>query len=222
MALILSIDAATEKASVCLSDNEKIIGYCDNEFQREHASFIHKAIKKLLSATNITLQNIDAFSVTSGPGSYTGLRVSMAAAKGFCFALSKPLINVNTLIVMALAAKKITENQQNVLFCPMIDARRMEVFTALFDNNINMIQRPKPILLSEVFLKDEINKNKIIFFGNGSSKFEPMMKHPNASFINVVFDARNLAELSLIEYAKSCFSDITYSEPNYFKDFFLT
>ena len=222
MALILSIDAATEKASVCLSEDEKIIGYCENEYQKEHASFIHKAIKKLLSNTNITLQNIDAFSVTSGPGSYTGIRVAMAAAKGFCFALSKPLITVNTLTVMALAAKKNTPNQQNVLFCPMIDARRMEVFTALFDNNINMIVKPKAIVLSELFLKDEINENKVIFFGNGSSKFQPFMKHENASFPDVVFDAKNLAELSLIEYANSCFSDITYSEPNYFKDFFLT
>ena len=222
MALILSIDAATEKASVCLSDDEKIIGYCENEYQKEHASFIHKAIKKLLSNTNITLQNIDAFAVTSGPGSYTGIRVAMAAAKGFCFVLSKPLITVNTLTVMALAAKKINPNQQNVLFCPMIDARRMEVFTALFDNNINMIIKPKAIVLSELFLKDEINENKVIFFGNGSSKFQPMMTHANASFLDVVFDAKNLAELSLIEYANSCFSNIIYSEPNYFKDFFLT
>ncbi len=221
MALIFNIDTATEKASVCLSENEIIIDFFESEYQKEHASFIHQAIKQILNNAGKSLAETDAFSVTSGPGSYTGLRVGMATAKGFCYALSKPLILVNTLEVMVLAAKSIIEDPCSVLYCPMIDARRMEVFTALYDGNYNKIVNPTSVVLDESFYIEHLQNNKIIFFGNGSQKIKTLLKHPNSSFVDVNHNATHLSKLAKIAYDKEKFSDVTYSHPDYFKGFFV-
>ena len=158
MALILNIDTATDHASVALCNNGNLIALKDNPYQKEHAAFVHVAIEGMLKEHDVSINEIDAFAVTSGPGSYTGLRVSMAAAKGLCYALQKPLICLNTLQVMACAAKiMIVENGLPVLdeqlLCPMIDARRMEVFMAMYNMDMVEIEPTIPKILTEEFLQ---------------------------------------------------------------------
>ena len=145
--MILNIDTATEEASVCLSQDGNVIHTLLNDSQKDHAAWIQVAINTLLQKEGYTMQQIQAVAVTHGPGSYTGLRVGMASAKGICFALQIPLITINTLQVMAFGAinqwRSLAENMKLPLcFCPMIDARRMEVFTAVYNEALEEIISP--------------------------------------------------------------------------------
>ena len=145
MSLILNIDTATEKAHVSLSNDAVILQSLYNESQKDHAGFLQPAILRLVKDAAVSLKNIDAVAVTAGPGSYTGLRVGMASAKGICYALQKPLIALNTLEVMAASAlyhPGIHAANPVDLFCPMIDARRMEVYTALYNRQLETILAP--------------------------------------------------------------------------------
>ena len=162
MSLILNIDTAVQTSSICLSENDETLAVKINPSQKDSAAWLHVAIKELLHEKNLFLQQLEAIAVSEGPGSYTGLRVGMATAKGLCYALNKPLITINTLQMMAFAAPK----QHQGLLCPMIDARRMEVFTAIFDQNLNFILPPANLVLSETSFNDFLQKNKILFFGN--------------------------------------------------------
>ncbi|MBA2250622.1 MAG: tRNA (adenosine(37)-N6)-threonylcarbamoyltransferase complex dimerization subunit type 1 TsaB, partial [Chitinophagaceae bacterium] len=141
MALILNIDTCTENAIVSLANNDVIIGTMNNSNQKDHASFLHTAIKNLLDKSGILISQLNAIAVTAGPGSYTGIRVGMAAAKGLAYALQIPLISLNTLEVIAMCSIIQSENK-DAFFCPMIDARRMEVFTAVYDQFLKEIIAP--------------------------------------------------------------------------------
>lgn len=221
MALILNIDSATEKASVCISVDGKPIALKTNERQGEHASFLHAAIEQLLHETAIKLKEIEAFAVTSGPGSYTGLRVGMATAKGFCYALNKPLITINTLEVMAKAAIELVSVDNNTtLFCPMIDARRMEVFTALYSKTLHTVLTPQPLILDENIFRNYYNDYSIIYFGSGSIKFKELTNNEKGECRDIGFDAQFLGMLAENYYQMNLFSSITYSEPEYLKDFY--
>ena len=221
MALLLNLDTATEVASISVSVDGVSKAFKQNEQQKEHASFVHFAIKELINEGGFNLGDVDAFSVTSGPGSYTGLRVGMATVKGFCYAFSKPLITVNTLEVMAKAAiDTLDYKDEKLLLCPMIDARRMEVFTAIYDADLKNVVQPQSLILNETTFHDILAKQKIIFFGSGSGKFEEINLTANANFKNIVSNARNLGSLAESYFNRKCFSDVTYSQPNYFKDFY--
>lgn len=189
-----------------------------SEHQREHASFIHVAAGRVVKKAGYVLEDIEAFAVTSGPGSYTGLRVGMAAAKGFCYALSKPLIAINTLEVMAKAARDTVNIEKDVLLCPMIDARRMEVFTALYNSDIENIVSPQAIILQKGIFDDYTINRKILFFGSGSEKFKKLETSPNGKFIETVYSAKYLGKLADKAFAQKKFSDMSYSVPDYFKD----
>ena len=220
--IILNIDTATEKASICLSMDGVSIAYAENDQQKEHGSFVHTAIEKLLKAVDINLQNIDAFAVTSGPGSYTGLRVGMATAKGFCYALSKPLILVNTLQVMAWAAiESIEKRNKKAWLCPMIDARRMEVFMAVYDDGLVEICKPQSMILEKESLDDYLAKNTIYFLGSGSEKLKAISTNINAVFVNVQHTATHLGRLSYRSFLDNKFSELSISEPTYFKEFYF-
>ena len=221
MALLLNIDTATETASVCISLDGRSLAFSQNENQREHASFVHTAIAEILTESGCALRDIDAFCVTSGPGSYTGLRVAMAAAKGFCYAFAKPLITVNTLEVMSQAAVESLEiTDVNTLLCPMIDARRMEVFTALYDINLQIVLSTRSMVLQKESFDNFITEGKVVFFGSGSSKFKQLSTNENALFASVNYNAKHLASLADKAFQHKGFADITYSEPNYFKEFY--
>lgn len=216
MALILNIDTAVETASVCLAKDEKILSIAKNEKQKDHASWLHVAIKELLDKNSLEIGSIDAVAVTEGPGSYTGLRIGMATAKGICYALNKPLITLNTLLMMANAAK----NEDAWLLCPMIDARRMEVFTAIYDKDLQLVKEPKAMTLGEKSFDEELQDHSICFFGNGSNKFKGIKDHPHAVFSEIKFDATAMVSLSEKKFIKKSFADLAYTEPLYLKEFY--
>ena len=225
MAYILNIDTATELASVCISAGSTIVASKQNEQQKEHASFLHVAIEALVKETGISLASMDAIAVTAGPGSYTGLRVGMATAKGFCYALQKPLITVSTLQVLTYAAlqqMQARQREKDVLYCPMIDARRMEVFTAVYNETLDEVEAAAAIIVDEDFRKDCLCKHEVYFFGNGSNKIKSVVQHENAKFLNVKHDVTHLAVLASKALEEKDFADIVYEEPMYVKGFYST
>jgi tRNA threonylcarbamoyladenosine biosynthesis protein TsaB len=215
VSIILNIDTAVQSSSVCLADNNKPLAVKINPSQKDSAAWLHVAIKEILEQNHFNFQQLDAIAVSEGPGSYTGLRVGMATAKGLCYVLNKPLITINTLQMMASAAR----NKYQGLLCPMIDARRMEVFTAVFDQELNFILPPANLILNENSFDDLLRKNSILFFGNGAHKFQQIIQHPNALFASIQFDASAMIDLSYKRFLKGEFAGLAYSQPFYGKDF---
>ncbi len=223
MPLILNIDTSADSASVCLAKEGEILSLEKNDQQKDHAAWLHVAIQKLMLDAKLEISNLDAVAVTSGPGSYTGLRVGLASAKGICFALNKPLIALNTLLVMANAAANVHKDspgENSDLLCPMIDARRMEVFTAVYNNQFEIIKQPEAMVLDENSFADLLAANSICFFGSGSNKFKTMIRNKNAGFANLNFDAASMIVLAEELFTKNQFADLAYSEPLYLKEFF--
>ena len=216
MALILNIDTAVDSASLCLAKDGEAHSFAKNESQKDHASWLHVTIKEVLEKNNIDLRSVDAIAVTAGPGSYTGLRIGMATAKGICYALNKPLICLNTLQVMANAAK----NEKADLLCPMIDARRMEVFTAIYTKELQIVKEGAAITVNENSFMEYLLKTSVCFFGNGSSKFKTITKHEKAIFSDIKADASSMNSLSEKKFAEKEFADIAYAEPLYLKEFY--
>ena len=216
MALLLNIDVSVETASICLSKDNKVFAISENEKQKDHAAWLHVAIKEIFDKNNLEIRLVDAVVVTEGPGSYTGLRIGMATAKGICYALDKPLITLNTLLVMANAAKE-SEAQ---LLCPMIDARRMEVFTAIYAKGLQLVKKPAAITLNENSFDEELTNNNICFFGNGNEKFRKMKSHPNAFFSQINFNANDMVSLAEEKFTSKAFADLAYAEPLYLKEFY--
>ena len=223
MPLILNIDTATEKASICLSKGDEIIHTLYNEEQKDHAGWIQPAIQQLMKEASYTLKDVKAVAVTEGPGSYTGLRIGLSTAKGLCFALQVPLITENTLRVMAMAAKEkwLLGSDESILLCPMIDARRMEVFTAVYDKQLKEIRTPNSLIIDDFSFKKELNKNFILFFGGGSCKWKPLCSSPNALFRDdVIYLAPFLSKLAAARFLQHQYTDLAYSEPAYLKEFY--
>ena len=216
MALILNLDTAVDVASICLAKDEAVLSIAINESQKDHASWLHIAIKEIFEKNNLELRSVDAIAITGGPGSYTGLRIGMATAKGICYALKKPLIGLNTLLVMANAAKK--ENAD--LLCPLIDARRMEVFTAIYTKELQIVKEPAAITLNENSFDEYLSDNRTCFFGNGSNKFKAIIKHDNAIFKDLKGDATSMIALSEKKFTGKEFTDLAYAEPLYLKEFY--
>jgi tRNA threonylcarbamoyladenosine biosynthesis protein TsaB len=223
MSLILNIDTASENASICLAREGVCITFLENGEQKDHAAWIHPAIEKLLMDAGSTISEVDAVAVTSGPGSYTGLRVGMSTAKGLCYALDIPLITENTLRVMALATRQAIEDRhdvENFLFCPMIDARRMEVFTGLFSYTLEEVVLSSAMILSIESFSDQLAGRKIVFSGNGTGKFKQLVAHHHAMFLEVHHSAQQLAFLSNQKFINREFADVAYVEPLYLKEFY--
>jgi tRNA threonylcarbamoyladenosine biosynthesis protein TsaB len=172
------------------------------------------------------MKDIDAIAVAIGPGSYTGLRVGLASAKGFCYALQKPLIAVNTLEIIALDVieniKKQSLDVEKIVFCPMIDARRMEVFTAVYDCSLNPIIRPTAKILDERSFLDILEKYPMVFSGTGMDKFKNICNHPNAIFVKADERAKSMATLAFRAYQFKDFANVAYIEPFYAKAFHST
>lgn len=227
MAFILNIDTSSSIAGICLARDGKVISVAELAQQKDHAGWLHTTIRSMLEEQGNSLHILDAVAITSGPGSYTGLRVAMATAKGICYALNIPLITENTLRLMAYTAKKqLTLNDQlkefSSLLCPMIDARRMEVFTALYDIQLQEKSAPAPVILQQESFAEVLESNQVFFFGSGSAKFEKIISHQNAFFLAIQLNVSDLAEISENKYVSSDFADLAYSEPEYLKEFFDT
>ena len=215
MALILNIDTAVQSASVCLADGDTVLKTLVNPVEKDSAAWLHIAIETVLKENKLKPGELNAIAVSAGPGSYTGLRVGMATAKGLCYALSLPLITINTLQMMAAAAMEVSAS----LLCPMIDARRMEVFTALYNKNLNEVHPAFNLVLTSDYFNDYLDRATVAFFGNGSKKAADIITHPSALFVDVQATAANMVNLSSKEFDDGHFSDLAYSEPFYGKDF---
>lgn len=223
MALILNIDTATEHAGVCLSLDDTILSLEETFEQKSHASFIQPAIQRVVKTAGYTLQQLDAVAVSAGPGSYTGLRVGLASAKGLCYALNKPLIMLNTLNIMASASiqarKKEGADTASMLFCPMIDARRMEVFTALYTDELEEIVAASAEILDENAFPDSLYNKTIIFTGSGSIKAK-IIRRRQAVFAETGYSVAEMAILSGRAYRQHNFANLAYSTPFYLKEFY--
>lgn len=226
MALILQIDTATEAATVSIARDGKLIDFKENINQKDHAAFLQPAVKDLLSRQQIGINELNAVSVVAGPGSYTGLRVGLASAKGLCYTLDLPLIMLNTLEVMALSAiihlmkSGDIHDDSDILFCPMIDARRSEVFTAVYDPVLNVIHPPEAMVLSENSFINFLDKSIVVFSGNGATKIEKMLQHQNMRILPSSIDISATSILSDAAFSVNNFADVAYSEPYYIKSFY--
>ncbi|MBE7174042.1 MAG: tRNA (adenosine(37)-N6)-threonylcarbamoyltransferase complex dimerization subunit type 1 TsaB [Williamsia sp.] len=215
MALLLNIDTSTEGASICLADGATCLGLLSNHTQKDHAAWLHPAIQQALHSANKKITDLTAVGITAGPGSYTGLRVAMASAKGLCYALHIPLIAVNTLEAMVYAAR----SEEADYLCPAIDARRMEIFTAVYDKNFNTILGPQSLIIQPDSFSTLLETKSILFFGNGSRKMQPVIQHPHAFFKDIPFNATHLAAATFKKYEHQEFASLALAEPIYLKEF---
>lgn len=218
MALILSIDTAMAKAGIALSRDGVALAILENTEQKEHAAWLHRAVQEIMETTGHHMRELAAVAVAAGPGSYTGLRVGMAAAKGFCYALNIPLIAEDTLKIMAFAAQD--QIPDTHLLCPMIDARRMEVFTALYDHDMTLLLPSTAMVVGEHSFSTWLTDSKVAFFGEGADKCKPIITAPSAHFTRVNYHAGYLGIMAFLRYLQGEFTGLAYSEPAYTKEFY--
>lgn len=216
MALILSIETATTNCSVSLSRKGKTIALKEdysNNFS--HAERLHVYINSLLEESNIKPSKIDAVAVSKGPGSYTGLRIGVSAAKGLCFALNKPLISIPTL---TLLSHQVKEEQAKIV--SMLDARRLEVYSAVFDSNHSQIRETQAEIIDASSFKMYLDTGKVFFIGTGVEKTKEIIAHTNAKFIeNKLPSANEMSAIAYQKFTSNDFEDVAYFEPYYLKDF---
>lgn len=215
MSFILGIDTSTDNALVCLSHNGQLVDVIENNEQKSHASWLQLAVNNLLKNNSIHLSQLNAVAITIGPGSYTGLRVGLSAAKGYCYALKIPLLCLGTLDIMAHSVKEKAIDY----ICPMIDARRMEVYTAIYDLDLKKQLEPLAMILHVEYFESLLEKHEILFCGNGAEKLRPLLRNSLASFAIVNNLALSLISLAENELKNGNFSDIVFTEPLYLKDF---
>lgn len=218
MALILSLETSVDTCSVAIHDQGNVLANAVISEPQAHASKLGLLIEKVLSESNIPAKLLNAIAVASGPGSYTGLRIGVSTAKGLCYSLDIPLIAVNTLELLAYQASFVASKDS--ILCPMIDARRMEVYSMLTDSSLKVLQTIQPEVIDEKSYSQTLKDKKITFFGNGSSKCKGVISHPNALFIDdVVPSAISLGELANRKFQKAEFEDVIHFEPLYLKEF---
>ncbi len=219
MANLLHIETATKVCSVALSKNDKLIDCLEvHEADFSHSEKLNLLILELLDKTGLTFKDIDAIAVSGGPGSYTGLRIGVSSAKGICFACDIPLISVNTLEALA--------HQVNIasgMKIPMIDARRMEVYTSFYDINNQEVKKQHNLIVEEHSF-DELNDYPIYLFGNGSNKLKDILVNKvNINFIDdIECTAKSMISLAYTKFSDKDFVDVAYYEPNYGKEFYTT
>lgn len=221
--MILQIETATTVCSVALTNNGQVIAVRELNERNVHAEVITLFIDELMKEAGITYADLDAIAVSSGPGSYTGLRIGISTAKGLCFALDKPLIAVETL--EAMATGMIGQGvEPGTLLCPMIDARRMEVYTALFDSQGNRVQATEALIIDESSFAKVLQNNKVLFFGDGAQKCREVLGlNANAVFgTDFNNSAKHLTKKATEKFKNGQFENVAYYEPFYLKDFLVT
>jgi tRNA threonylcarbamoyladenosine biosynthesis protein TsaB len=217
--MILLIDTAQENSTIALADAGQVLFTEENSVISDTASWLHPAVIRLLKQAGLNIRAIDAVAVVAGPGSYTGLRVGMAAAKGFCYALKIPLIAQNTLRVMAVSMQTLTL-ESGALICPMIDARRDEVYTALYQTDGLELLSPRALILDKNSFEKELSLKRIVFFGSGAKKWEKINQSSSASFETQPNGIQAFAKLSTQDFNLKNWADPVFTEPVYLKEFF--
>lgn len=223
MPVILNIETSTNVCSVCLSAEGMVLCHFEDFNGQNHAALLSGYIKRCLDWAHDHEMNLEAVAVSMGPGSYTGLRIGLSEAKGLAFALNIPLIGVDTLQLMTTGVMFNHDVDFESIFVPMIDARRMEVYTAAYDMGLNALMPQQPLILDENSYADLLAEHKVVFFGNGSDKALTVITSPNARFIpDIVPLATDMIALAERSHLQRDFIDLAYSTPNYLKDFQAT
>jgi len=223
MSLILNIDTSTETAGIFLSSDGVLLSSALNPRQNDQAAWIHTAIDKLMKDAGYWMKDLKAVAVVAGPGSYTGLRVGMASAKGICYALDIPLITENTLELMAASAiikLKELPIPPTSIFCPLIDARRMEVFTAVYDSKLVELLSPRALVLDDSSFDSWLTQGPVLFFGSGAAKWQQVCRHSRAFFEPVDFSGEQFVLRTYSKFLRNEFTVLAYAEPVYLKEFY--
>ena len=218
---ILHIETSTKNSSVALSCDNKLIDFIEKSSENySHGEQLHPFIQKLIFRSKISLTNLSAISVSKGPGSFTGLRIGASAAKGLCYSLNIPLISLNSLLILAQDINV----SKGTLLAPMIDARRMEVYTKILDYQYNVVEKTWAEVLTEFSFKEYLLKHNIVAFGNGASKTKNLITDSKYKVLDELYQpsAKNMINLSYNKFKNNEFEDVAYFEPYYLKEFYTT
>jgi tRNA threonylcarbamoyladenosine biosynthesis protein TsaB len=224
LATLLHIDTAGEKAMVAFSQNGVLLAIQENEVFQTHASFLQVAVQDLVSQTKLSLENMDAIVVTMGPGSYTGLRVGLSSAKGIAYALNKPIIGLSTLALLANAASKHTwleDKKGRAQIFAMIDAKRMEVFGAIYDTELKTVLPEQALEINTDYLSSLIVKHPTLCIGSAATKAKTLLQDPTIIFVEESYNILDSIQLGEAAFEAGKFEDTAYSSPSYLKDFFF-
>jgi tRNA threonylcarbamoyladenosine biosynthesis protein TsaB len=218
LSIILNIETTTKNCSVSIAEKGEILAIKElNNGNYSHAEVLHPFILDVLKEANLTSDKIDAVAVSKGPGSYTGLRIGVSAAKGLCFALDKPLISIDTLTSLSFSI-----TIEEGIIVPMLDARRLEVYASVFNEKHQKIREIKAEIIDENSFCEYLERSKVYFLGDGSQKCKEIITHKNAIFIDAKFpSAQEMAKLSYDKYKISDIENVAYFEPFYLKDFIV-
>ncbi|MCK9339952.1 MAG: tRNA (adenosine(37)-N6)-threonylcarbamoyltransferase complex dimerization subunit type 1 TsaB [Bacteroidales bacterium] len=217
---ILNIDTATDICSVALSHGEQIIAYRENLNGKSHAQTLLPFIRDVLNEGHVSVGQLNAVALSKGPGSYTGLRIGTSTVKGICYAMGLPLIAIPTLQIIAVDAVNEAKQYPDGLICPLLDARRMEVFTAFYQNDLTEISPVHACIVDEESFTDILLNNHVVFCGNGVKKCAPILaQSPHAHFISEPISARNMAQIAFSKFLNLQFEDVAYFEPFYLKEY---
>ena len=221
MACIIHIETSTKVCSVALSADKKVLFNKENQNGTSHAELLGVFVFEAIQYVRQNNLKPDAIAVSSGPGSYTGLRIGVSEAKGLCLGLDIPLIAIPSLDIMA--DKVIRSGKEADFYCPMIDARRMEVYAVIYDKNKNKIKKVSADIIDENSYSDILNRGTVCFFGDGSAKCKNTLTSPQAIFLDEIYPlAADMISLAEEKYERKEFSDVAYFEPFYLKEFVAT
>jgi tRNA threonylcarbamoyladenosine biosynthesis protein TsaB len=220
MSLILSLETSAKVCSVAVHDQGKLIATKEIHIEQSHASKLAVLMDEVINESAIQVNQLKAMAVSSGPGSYTGLRIGTSTAKGLCFALDIPLISIGSLELLAFQMSK--QNPSNAYLCPMIDARRMEVYCEIFDSSLNIVRPVEAKVIESSSFEELLNENDIVFFGDGSDKCKDQITHPNATFVSDIYAAASEMGLPIYQkFREQQFEDLANFEPHYLKEFMI-
>lgn len=218
MSVLLSLETSTDVCSVAVHCDNKLLAIGEVHLAQAHASKLAPLINEVMAMADVKMSDLSGVAVSAGPGSYTGLRIGASTAKGLCYALGIPLYSAGTLDIMAEQMRR--DSVQDAKFCPMIDARRMEVYCALYDNSGERLNDAEALVIDELSFGDILNGGRIVFAGNGSDKCRAVITHPSALFLSGVFpSARYLGDLAYRKLEEGKAEDLVRFEPFYLKEF---
>tara|TARA_R110000868_G_scaffold193443_1_gene438365 strand:- start:10017 stop:10688 length:672 start_codon:yes stop_codon:yes gene_type:complete len=218
MTMILNLETATTNCSVSIASNgEVIVLKEDNSPNYSHSEQLHVFVQEALKEASLTFKDISAIAVSKGPGSYTGLRIGVSAAKGLCFSLDLPLISVSTLESLA----KLGLGKKYDFIIPLLDARRMEVYSTVFDEEGNNIRETRAEIIQKESFLEYAQKGKVLLIGDGAEKCRSLLEHPNFNYESALPTAKEMAKISYKKFKASEFENTAYFEPYYLKDFML-
>lgn len=223
MSCIVHIETATDVCSVALSENGKVIAHKEDYEGPNHSIVLGPFVDEMVSFADSHAIPVDAVAVSCGPGSYTGLRIGVSMAKGLCYGRNLKLISVSTLKLLCVPLLLAEQIPEDALLCPMIDARRMEVYSAIYTRSLEVVKDVSADIIDEHSYAELLQKHPVVFFGNGADKCKEVIKHSNAIFLNDVKPlAKNMLPIAEKAYLQGKFEDVAYFEPFYLKEFVAT